>query len=86
MSKQAHTGGGATALGQEVRGRSSKLRLVSLVAEQWRKVMEVGRRPSGEYDGEIKFFLETNKINVWGCSSVGRASVLQAGGREFDPP
>lgn len=51
-----------------------------------KKMMEVGRRPSGEYDGEIKFFLETNKINVWGCSSVGRASVLQAGGREFDPP
>ena len=44
-----------------------------------KKMMEVGRRPSGEYDGEIKFFLETNKINVWGCSSVGRASVLQAG-------
>lgn len=74
------------ALGQEVRGRSPKLRLVSLVAEQWRKVMEVGRRPSGEYDGKIKFSLETNKINVWGCSSVGRAPVLQAGGREFDPP
>ncbi len=51
-----------------------------------KKIMEVGRRPSGEYDGKIKFSLETNKINVWGCSSVGRAPVLQAGGREFDPP
>ena len=47
---QTRAGGGASALGQEVRGRSSKLRLVSLVAEQWRKVMEVGRRPSGECD------------------------------------
>lgn len=50
-----------------------------------KKIMEVGRRPSGEYDGKIKFSLETNKINVWGCSSVGRAPVLQAGGQRFDP-
>ena len=24
-------------------------------------------------------------INVWGCSSIGRAPALQAGGRRFDP-
>ena len=23
--------------------------------------------------------------NIWGCSSVGRAPALQAGGRRFDP-
>ena len=23
---------------------------------------------------------------LWGCSSVGRASALQAGGQEFDSP
>jgi hypothetical protein len=24
-------------------------------------------------------------LNVWGCSSAGRAPALQAGGRRFDP-
>ena len=24
--------------------------------------------------------------NVWGCSSVGRAPALHAGGQEFEPP
>lgn len=51
-----------------------------------KKMMEVGRRPSGEYDGEIKFSLETNKINVWGYCSVGRVPALQSGGQEFDSP
>ena len=23
---------------------------------------------------------------IWGCSSVGRAPALQAGGQEFEPP
>ena len=23
--------------------------------------------------------------NIWGCSSIGRAPALQAGGRRFDP-
>jgi len=35
--RQSRAGYGADALGQEVRGRSPKLRLVSLVAEQQRR-------------------------------------------------
>ena len=26
------------------------------------------------------------KVEIWGCSSAGRAPALQAGGQEFDPP
>ena len=25
-------------------------------------------------------------LDIWGCSSAGRAPALQAGGQEFDPP
>lgn len=39
--------------------------------------MEVGRRPNGRYDSEIKFSF------VWGFSSVGRPSALQAEGHRF---
>lgn len=28
----------------------------------------------------------TNNIILWGCSSVGRAPALQAGGQEFESP
>ena len=27
-----------------------------------------------------------SEIDTWGCSSVGRAPALQAGGQEFDSP
>ena len=30
--------------------------------------------------------LIAHSVCVWGCSSVGRASALQAGGQEFDSP
>ncbi len=36
-------------------------------------------------DYTIHFSLFTI-ICLWGCSSVGRASALQAGGQEFDSP
>ncbi len=36
-------------------------------------------------DYAIHFSLFTI-ICLWGCSSVGRASALQAGGQEFDSP
>ena len=26
------------------------------------------------------------QMNIWGCSSAGRAPALHAGGQEFDPP
>ena len=39
--------------------------------------MEVGRRPNGKCDSEIKFSF------IWGYSSAGRAPALQAGGHLF---
>ena len=39
--------------------------------------MEVGRRPNGKCDSEIKFSF------IWGYSSAGRAPALQAGGHRF---
>lgn len=40
--------------------------------------MEVGRRPNSKCDSEIKFSF------IWGFSSVGRASALQAEGHRFE--
>ena len=34
----------------------------------------------------IRLILVINHNLLWGCSSVGRASALQAGGQEFDSP
>ena len=35
---------------------------------------------------DIKLSFNYNLYYTWGCSSVGRASALQAGGQEFDSP
>ena len=63
MSKQAHTGGGATALGQEVRGRSSKLRLVSLVAEAFSNIVKNSLEHTGE-GGRIEITGEKNNFST----------------------
>ena len=45
--------------------------------------------PSSSWSGRQIFILETGVrvpvvLQIWGCSSVGRAPALQAGGREFE--
>ena len=45
--------------------------------------------PSSSWSGRQIFILETGVrvpvvLQIWGCSSVGRAPALQAGGRGFE--
>lgn len=43
-------------------------------------------RPTNSVEAESNYIIKRTFTFIWGCSSVGRASVLQTEGREFDSP
>ena len=44
------------------------------------------RKDTESYTRVCRGSLDAVLIEIWGCSSAGRAPALQAGGQEFDPP
>ena len=47
-----------------------------------------GAGMSGAHSGIFTITQTENRypLDIWGCSSAGRAPALHAGGQEFDPP